>query len=80
MSSFMKGDERVSLRWRGRSDLKTMDDEASLNGEVRGYVTPADLYLPSSTPLGYALRTGAVQPRQALSVDGGARRSGRCEQ
>jgi len=66
MSSFMKGDERVILTWRGRGDVKTIYAEASRNGEVRGYVSPADLHLPSSTPLGYALRTGVLSVSQVL--------------
>jgi len=62
----MKGDERVSLTWRGRGDLKLVYAEASRNGEVRGYVTPPDLHQPSSTPLGYALRTGVLSVSQVL--------------
>jgi molecular chaperone Hsp33 len=66
MSSFMKGDERVTLTWRGRGDLKVVYAEASRNGEVRGYVSPANLHQPSSTPLGYALRTGVLSVSQVL--------------
>jgi len=61
ISSLHKGDERIHAQWLGAGSVKIVSVEAQRNGEVRGYVTPADFYMPSNTPLGFAMKAGTLE-------------------
>jgi molecular chaperone Hsp33 len=66
LASYLKGEERVILSFKGQGPMSLVYAEASRCGEVRGYVSHPRLEMPATTPLGYAMRAGTLQVSQIL--------------
>jgi len=66
MVSSLKGEERVILEWIAEGPMKFVYAGASRAGEVRGCVSNPKLEMTSSTPLGYAMRTGLLKATNIL--------------
>jgi len=68
MCSFVDGDERILLRFEGdgTGQLDLMETRGSRRGELVGYVSNPKLEAPTSTPVGWLLRSGTLSVTRVL--------------